>query len=362
MVLSNYISIIYHIIQIENANKRNKIIIRKVDNFKKIMMLIASKEVVGLWQLLKTALKHGASAAEIVEVLEKSIAGLYSPWGGFSDCDIDIAFLVKAIGGPQLLYTLQKSHGLALCSTVQRHVNIPHLLSLISQPSANEISKNISAFLSPNVKPPPPTAQTSLIPGNILMFDDIALEMWCWYCSRQNHIVGLCWEHVHRVNTEVNSLETIENVCTALFDANTDTEKVCFGVNATVVAIAPYAWDDYYLPVPIVVSPSDKTEKGNNLAQWVKVVLETYRNHKHSHEHGPVWALGSNGDSAFWHAKYILCMTTPLDPLGDLGAKLLSLQGLNLYTSPECMVGTCDPKHIFKRQSHLYSFVAGQWI
>jgi hypothetical protein len=41
------------------------------------------------------------------------VAGLYRPQGGFVKRDLDIAFLVKAIGGLHLLYALGKSHGLA---------------------------------------------------------------------------------------------------------------------------------------------------------------------------------------------------------------------------------------------------------
>jgi hypothetical protein len=45
--------------------------------------------------------------------------------------------------------------------------------------------------------------------------------------------------------------------------------KVCFGSDATVVAIAQYADDKYYSPIPVVASPSDKTEKADNLAKWM---------------------------------------------------------------------------------------------
>lgn len=207
-------------------------------------MLIASKEVVGLRRVLKTALHQGASASAIVELIEKSIAGLYSPRGGFTDCDIDVAFLVKAIGGLCLLYALQKAHGLASCSTLQRQITIPNLLSSIGQPSPKEVGQNIAAFLHPDIKLPPPKTTSGEIPGNILMFDNIALEMRCQYCSQWNQIVGLCWEHSKNVNTFVNNFESIEKVSTALSESDSDSEKVCFGANVTVVAITPYAQDN----------------------------------------------------------------------------------------------------------------------
>ena len=48
------------------------------------------------------------------------MAGIFTPQGGFSDRDLDIAFLAKAIGGPCLLYALQKSYGLPAEPTIRR--------------------------------------------------------------------------------------------------------------------------------------------------------------------------------------------------------------------------------------------------
>ena len=74
-------------------------------------MLIATKDIPGLCRLISAALRCGSSAERIVELIQKAIAGIYVPQG-FSNRDLDIAFLVKAIGGPRLLYALQKSYGL----------------------------------------------------------------------------------------------------------------------------------------------------------------------------------------------------------------------------------------------------------
>lgn len=76
--------------------------------------------------------------------------------------------------------------------------------------------------------------------------------------------------------------------------------KVCFGSEATVVGIAPYAQEDYYTPVPIVASPSDKTEKAPDLAKWMQTVLDTWKTHEFGEKvNGPIWALASDGDSTY---------------------------------------------------------------
>ena len=70
------------------------------------------------------------------------------------------------------------------------------------------------------------------------MFDGIALETRCHYCPQQDRIMGLCREHSHNVNTQVVSLDSVEEVRMALFEPQDDDTKVCFGSDATVVAIA----------------------------------------------------------------------------------------------------------------------------
>lgn len=74
-------------------------------------------------------------------------------------------------------------------------------------------------------------------------------------------------------------MELVDEVQTALFDLKDEDTKVCFGSDATVVGIAPYGRVDHYSPVPIVASPSDKTEKGPALAGWMQTVLDVWKKH-----------------------------------------------------------------------------------
>src|ERR1700683_4716987 len=101
-------------------------------------MLLSLNDIAGLHHLLAAALQRGASALTICGLLDHAISGLYSPQSGFTRCDLDIALLVKSIGGPRLLYALQKSQGFSSWRTVGCH-KIPRLLSSIGIPSANEI-------------------------------------------------------------------------------------------------------------------------------------------------------------------------------------------------------------------------------
>lgn len=176
------------------------------------MMLLSQNDIAGLRRLMAAALRRGSSAHTICEVLDRAISGLYSPRGGFNKRDLDIATLIKSIGGPRLLYALQQSHGIASWRTVWRHQKIPKLLPSIGTPTSDEIAANIVSFLDPELKPPAPRSATGLIPGNVVMMDGAALNTNCRYCIKRNCILGLCREHSNNVNTSVDSLESVEAV------------------------------------------------------------------------------------------------------------------------------------------------------
>lgn len=178
------------------------------------------------------------------------------------------------------------------------------------------------SFFDPSAEPPLTPAQYGHLPGNIVMVDGIALETKCRYCLKRDSILGLCHEHSCNVDTKVISLDSIEKVRVALFESQDNSTKVCFGSDATVVGIAPYARDDHYNPIPIVASPSDKHEKGVDLTKWLESVLNTWKTHPLGEKiNGPIWALGSDGDASYCLAKQIICMHQQIDkstPLGRL--------------------------------------------
>ena len=176
-------------------------------------MMLSSNDVAGLRRLLGAAHRRGASPTKICSLLERAIAGLYRPRGGFVKRDFDIAFLVKAIGGPRLLYALGKSHGLASWRTVGRHIKIPRLIPSIGIPSADEINHNISSFFNPDVKPPLDCPPSGCLPGNVMMFDGIALEARCRYCPERDKILGLCREHSQNINNRVSKMNHIYFYC-----------------------------------------------------------------------------------------------------------------------------------------------------
>ena len=196
------------------------------------------------------------------------------------------------------------------------------------------------------------------------MFDGIALETRCHYCPERDKILGLCHEHSNNINNQVDNVESVEKIRSALASDDSAT-KVCFGSDATVIAVAQYSDDKYYSPIPLVASPSDKTEKADDLARWMHIVLDAWKSHKFGEKtNGPIWSLASDGDSTYRAAKFKICMEKIIETNSYLGKVLKSLLGLNQFTSVDgvTLTLTGDPKHIFKRFTTLLQSLAGFMI
>ena len=157
-------------------------------------MLLSSNDVAGLHCLLAAALQQGASAFTIVDFLTMLFPVYILHNQVSQNVILILLYLVKSIGGPHLLYALQKSQRFESWRTVGRHYKIPWLLPSISIPSADEINSNITSFFDPSVKPQTTPVQNGLLPGNIVMVDGIALETRCCYCLKCDSILGLCCE------------------------------------------------------------------------------------------------------------------------------------------------------------------------
>ncbi|KAF6753825.1 hypothetical protein DFP72DRAFT_1069028 [Ephemerocybe angulata] len=218
--------------KLSNSYRSDKSLKAQLNDFKRIMMHLSKNDIPGLRRLISAALKRHASPRVMMNLLERAVSEFRTA-KGFSERDLDLALIVKALGGPRLLFALQKAHGLPSESTLRRRQHIPTLLASIGVPTAAEVDANIEMFCNPDMRPPPPPLPSGKQYGNVAMFDGIATETRCSYCPRTNKVLGLCREHGHRVDTSVTSLEAVEKIRKALFTPESEEEKVCFGVEAT---------------------------------------------------------------------------------------------------------------------------------
>ncbi|KAJ3539797.1 hypothetical protein NMY22_g4564 [Coprinellus aureogranulatus] len=359
--------------KVHNLEKKVAGAQKKLDDYGRIMMLLSKGDVPGLRRILAASLKRGASPLVIVNLLERALKGFHRARGGFSPRDLDISFLAKALGGPKLLYALQKACGLASETTLRREKKVPAFTPSARgirtgnpgpddrRPTVNDVNANINAYCDPEVNPQTTTIAAKR-PGVCFMWDGAALETRCTYHYATDEAIGFCREHKGRINTLVDSVEAVEAMRKALLDPESPQKKVCFATEATVVAWGSYH-PTHYNCVPIVASPSCKTETGEELREWFRdVVIKTWKaNPLGAATHGEIWSMASDSDAVYRYAKYLECLRDGVEfnTASGYGTGLKDLEGLNLFTSKDGILGTCDPKHIFKRFATLLRNASG---
>ncbi|KAF8169089.1 hypothetical protein BJ912DRAFT_933997 [Pholiota molesta] len=317
----------------------------KVDDYKRLIMLLSQHKIGGVSTILSISIRNGASPAAIYSKLQRAIEGVYRPRSGWSTRQLDIAFLATALGGSRLLYVFQKEESYPSNSTVKRRKPIPELTVSTGVPDDPEISRNISSILGENGRPAP----SSHLVGQTLMIDGVALEEACRYDHQNGCILGVCREHSSKApnGLHVDSFQDIADLSKAL----SDNPAVCHhGKDGTVLALAPTTGHDNYYPSPLVLSPSCKSEVGDELSNWVARFLEIYRTHPDGErKHGPIFTLETDGESSFRSMRYKLGILEEIDPNSEIGKCLYSLPGFNHFTGRHGLVTTSDPKHIIKR-------------
>jgi hypothetical protein len=346
-----------------NANRRIAHLSERLNDYQRIVMLTSQHKIAGVARILSVALRNGGSPKTICTKLHRAIDGTYSPHSDWTPREFDVAFLIKAIGGPRLLYSLQKAEGYPSLSTLRARKPIPELIVSAGTPTKDEISANISALLGENGRKPP-TKQSRQVQ---IVIDGAAIEEGVRFDFKQRSLVGLCCEHSQDIKTSIDNIQDIYNVSIALYGDESDQDigrdrnaptatnstikpSCHLGKDATVLGIAPITDEENYHVTTLVLSASCKTEKGEDLSEWISRFIEIYRTHPDGEaRHGPIHTLATDGESSFRRLRFILCLKEPLDKTSLLGQKLTQLPGLNLQTGSHGILGTCDPKHIIKR-------------
>ena len=227
-------------------------------------MAISQANVARLQQLISVSLKQGAGIRTIVGRMKDAADGIYRP-RGYSEFENKVAYLVKAIGGPRLLYAMNHAHLLPSGRTARRHINPPELLPSIAEPTETEISTNISCSFGPSM----PSANEAC--EHSLLIDGISLDEGAPYLRSSNSIVGFCREHAGSCDLRVQSLDTVKQGKDAVHNG-----AIHFGKEATVATIAPFRKDNY-TAIPIFVSPTCKAETAPEMCLWLNMILEEWK-------------------------------------------------------------------------------------
>ena len=154
------------------------------------------------------------------------------------------------------------------------------------------MSENITTFLGEETSQCPPDNPRV---GQVIMIDGVVLEEVGHYDLKTNSILGLCQEHSGNVKTTVDTLQDAQNVVEVIRDG-----KCHYGKDGTVVGIAPVTDESHYYVVPLVLSPSCKADKGDELAKWLSTLLDSSKESPNGEkQHGPICTITMDGEAAF---------------------------------------------------------------
>ncbi|KAJ6613651.1 hypothetical protein B0H10DRAFT_1917085 [Mycena sp. CBHHK59/15] len=310
----------------------------RVSDYEQLVMAIANSDIPRLRQIVQQALDRNISIRVLLDFLKDAVQGVRRVFG-YDKKDIDLAALVQHIGGRRLLYALNHEPKAALPSihTMQRHRTFQYIRPCTGAITADYINYNLDAMfavMDPKTRP---------LTGWSLLIDEISLQERARYYRWDNTIGGICREHAHLVNLNVDSAKSIQEVAQQVKDG------VChLGKEATVVAIASYGPEDYHAR-PIIVSVTDKTKKGPAQAEWMRILMDCWDD-KWEDLLGPIFGFASDGDAVHRAAMHELFMGQLVEENSALWEFLGSLPGLNLQCDAKGRVADKDPKHLFKRK------------
>ena len=315
---------------------------RRLDDYERLIQHIAVLDYKNVAGVLKVALKNGSSPAAIVSKLHLALESKYTPRPGVDERALDLGCLVKAIGGPRLLFALNRSLALPSYRTIGRHRKVPQLAPAILAPSIEDASSNISTFFNEQERPLTSPA------GHSILIDGVALEERCRYLRSSDSVIGLCREHAGTLDLHVQNPQSIIAIEEAI---HAEVPCAHFASEATVVAIAPFQ-SSTYSAIPFALSGSCKAETGEGMAAWVANMIRAWNEHPDgARTRGPIWSFATDGEATMRMCRFLLCMTSKLPTTDPLYPLLQNLAGLNLFTGEEGVTMTCDPKHVFKRTS-----------
>ncbi|TFY65982.1 hypothetical protein EVG20_g5104, partial [Dentipellis fragilis] len=268
-----------------------------LSDYKRLVMAIATSDVKWIRQLIQIALKQRVSIRAILARIESAVGNVYEA-RGYDGVDLDLARLVRHLGGPQLLYAMSKALGLPSSTTARRRSKTSIVRPCPAAPKPAEIAANIQSCFAGAIESA--AREVGLDcgkPGQVLMIDGIAI----------------CQE-------------------------------------ATVAAIGPFSSENYH-PIPVMVSATCKSENSTEFAGLLRMLIAQWKLHGEA-ACGPLWVISTDGDATFRGASYEVLMDRSFNMRGAIYWQLCHLEGLNLQCGLDDIIMGPDPKHLLKHECH----------
>ncbi|KAH7918504.1 hypothetical protein BV22DRAFT_1024504 [Leucogyrophana mollusca] len=175
--------------------------------------------------------------------------------------------------------------------------------------------------------------------------DEVAINEEAYYDKCRNSIGGLCRDHSGCIDLKATDYDSILHASESVHG---DNPPCHYGREATVTVIAAFS-QTKYSPLPVLVSPTCKSETADSAEVLIQQLLDCWHQHPDGKARfGPVWCFSTDGDATRRLACYNLFMGQKLGFSSSLYPDLSRLPGSNLQTGVYEITMDFDPKHLVK--------------
>ncbi|KAI0681858.1 hypothetical protein C8T65DRAFT_597993 [Cerioporus squamosus] len=190
-------------------------------------------------------------------------------------------------------------------------------------------------------------AEAPALCGQAILIDGLHINKRVRLYRKTNEMIGFCREHGASLDLSMHDIPSILKVA----DAVHGNEPTChYGKEATVAVVGALRGDQYQ-PLPVMLSPTCKSENAEQFAVVVQLLIDQWKEHGAA-VHGPLWHISTDGDATFCGALHLVLMKQEVQP-GALRDRLCQLEGLNLRTGDDDIVWNPDHRHLVKRVATL---------
>lgn len=243
---------------------------RKLDDYKRLMQLIATNKIARVREFLAVQLRRGSSARAMCDLYKKACAGLYSP-KSYDAEQIAETVLAWRLGGHALLYAQNNSNSLggASLSTAKRRGKLDPFhacvedVSLGAGESFNRVRLNYEPFLAKEVVGPKCLYH--------LKMDDVKGDKRFRVSEKDGICRGVCYHAKDHVKLKIEKWSDIEAIRDAL-----DVGDIHYGTELTVFAIAANREVDYAPHVVALSAGCLKDDPMERTSQLLEHVIKTF--------------------------------------------------------------------------------------
>ncbi|KAJ7154444.1 hypothetical protein C8R43DRAFT_885149 [Mycena crocata] len=334
-------------LQTLNMGRRLGTFARKMDDFERLIMAIATNDVPRIHSIIETAMRNGVSIRTMANRIYEAFDGLYHT-KGFTDFERDLGILIYRLGGRSLLYSMNHALNLPSLRTICNSAKFVKITPTIGPISEHEMAENIkNVLLKPRSESQVPT--TGKFEWSVIM-DEVALEEMAVYFSHANQVGGFCQKHTGGVNltlaTHDSALNLVEKLATG---------EIHFAKEMLLVTVKCNNESTIY---PILCAPTCKQETWRDTANLFELIMSVWGKEAQD-ALGNIRDFATDGDGLRRKAGHEIFMKIELKRGDRLFIYLSDLPGLNLFTGPGLILMTFDWRHIMKRICTLLRHIQG---